>query len=101
MGVDDAGIVAGLFGVMLALVRLAEGAIKAALAKRNGDTRNHLLENGREQLTTLRNIDREIAAIRGDLRAASIEQSHLQKTVDALHRRIDTVTGPRSSDAKD
>jgi len=97
MNIIDAGALAGLFGVMLAVVKLAEAAIKSALAKRNGETQHHMIDIAREQLSTTRNIDREIAAIRGDLRAASIEQAHLQKTVDALHRRIDIVT----KDAKD
>jgi len=91
MGAADAGIVAAALALAMAVVRLAESAIKSALAKRNGDTRSHMIDIAREQLSTLRAVDREIAAIRGDLRAASIEQANLQKTVDALHGRFDRV----------
>jgi len=68
------------------------------MAKRNGGS-SHMIDIAKEGLSTLRNVDREVAAIRGDLRAASIEQAHLQKTLDAMHRRVDSLTGPR--DAKE
>jgi len=92
MGAADAGLLAGLFGIIMALVKLAEYAIKAAVTKRNGDSGHsieHLVDIARDQLGALRALDKEVAAIRGDLRASGIQLAHLQKTVDALHRRCD------------
>ena len=100
MDATDAGIIAGAFALAMAVVKMAELAIKTAVAKRNGSSTppiDHLIDIARDQLSALRALDKEVAAIRGDLRAASIEQAHLQKTVDALHSRMNALTPGRAN----
>jgi allophanate hydrolase subunit 1 len=58
----------------------------------NADVFRALSEVAKEQLEALREVSQSIAAIRYDLRAQALEQSHLQKTVDAVHERIDRLT---------
>ncbi len=92
MDVGDAGLIAGLFGVFMALIKLAEYAIKAAVSRRNGgeNPTAHLVDIGRDQLKTLHDIDKEIAGIRSDLRSLWVATNHLDRKVDALHRRFDS-----------
>jgi len=92
VGIDDAGLAAAALAVALGLVELS----KRALAKRNGGNDpgvdiKALTDVAREQLGVMREVERGVASIRSDLRAAALEQGHLQKSVDAMHRRFDST----------
>jgi chromosome segregation ATPase len=100
--VGSSAVTAGLIALAMALVKLTEYAIRRKNGSNNAGIQSGIerlidicrgqSDTGREQLSLLRSIDREMAAIRSDMRAASIEQAHLQRTVDALHRRQDEWT---------
>jgi hypothetical protein len=86
MDFADAGLVGGLVAVTMGLVE----AIKVLVRRRsNGNGGGNPLAG--EQLAALREISHGIAALRSDLRAAALEQGHLQKTVDAVHSRMDNL----------
>ena len=88
MGAVDVGIFAATIGVVMALVEV----IKLMAKKRDGGSDNsiHLLDVARDQLKTLHEIDKEVAGMRTDLRALWTAQNHLDRKVDALHRRFDS-----------
>lgn len=88
MGLADVGIFAGTVGVCMALIEV----IKILARKRNGANGESpiLIDINRDQLKVLHDIDKELAAIRNDLRSLWIAQNHLDRKVDALHRRYDS-----------
>jgi len=104
--------------VALAVVKLAELAIRKVAAIKNGDGKDFarladLLKASMEsegsstdalkqivdltgrQLETMKGIEKELSSIRSDLRMLSHEQSHLQRSVDKLHDRFDKMTDAR------
>lgn len=104
--------------VALAVVKLAELAIRKVAAIKNGDGKDFdrlvaLLKTSIEsegnstdalkqivdltgrELETMKGIEKELSSIRSDLRMLSHEQSHLQRSVDKLHDRFDKMTDLR------
>ena len=84
-------IVAGV-GIVYTLIRILKPA--SGKSPTNGDTKL-IVEVLKEQSSVLREIRDGLVAMRSDQRMASLELAHLQKSVDALHARIDRVAGAR------
>lgn len=80
-------IIVSAVGIVVALIKIL-GPSRARTIPQNGDARL-IVDAVREQSTLLRDIRDGVIAMRADLRMQGLEQAHLQKSVDALHSRID------------
>jgi len=94
--ISDAGIMAAAVVLAGAINKMASHML-AARKKRNGGPKPPdpalavLTEIARDQLSEMRDVAKGISSMRSDLRMAALEQSHLQKSVEALHGRLDKV----------
>lgn len=93
MNAIDVTVFAATIGVVMGLIEI----IKLVVKKRNGSISDgggssaHLVDIGRDQLKVLHTIDKELAGMRSDLRSLWVAQNHLDRKVDALHRRFDSA----------
>ena len=82
------GSIVTAVAVLVGLMKLRNGKTNG---NGNGDPMRAFYDAIREQTGLLREIRDGLMSLRSDQRMASLEQSHLQKSVDALHVRLDPV----------
>jgi len=109
MNAPDTAILATALAIALGLVRLMSELIKMGWSRvsgRNGDDDikglrcpvnagdgiKALHDIGYEQLDVMRDLGKSLDALTYEIRAQGLEQGHVQKSVEALHRRVDDVT---------
>lgn len=87
METADTVMLGAIIGAMMGLIEV----IKIFAKKRNGGEGSAALVRINQQiLNTLHSIDKEIAGVRHELRSLWTAHSHLDRKVDALHRRYDS-----------
>lgn len=87
METGDTVLLGAIIGVVMALIEV----IKIFAKKKNGDGNAALTRINQEQLNTLHSIDKEIAGVRHEMRSLWTAHNHLDRKVDALHRRFDSA----------
>jgi hypothetical protein len=81
-------------GSVVAVLGVIVGIVKLRNVKSNGTDPLRLLHEAiREQTGLLREIRDGLVTLRSDQRMASLEQAHLQKSVEAVHARLDRSVG--------
>jgi len=92
----DAALLGAALAVALAAVRGLTELARILYRKAKGQNGNgltaqiaELTQLAREQLAAMHCVDKGLDGLRYDLRAHGLEQAHLQKSVEALHRRLD------------